>query len=448
MENGTFTKDVQLTGGSGDDTMQFGLDTAVLKSNLTFVFGGGTNSLETRPDVMTITKDLRITGVGGDDTVHLDPVLLKLSGVADINLGDGTNVLDGFMVNASFGKTLTYHGGSGSDTIGLAGTALAVKGAVDLELFAGANSVDLEPTNIKFSDAFTVNGADDGNTVKLLDRSLTVTKATTITLGSGGNTVTLQAPVSSFGALTVTTTGGDDTVNFNGTKLSASDLVKFDLGAGDDLVNINSDALALKKGLTVLGGADADTVNLVADGTITGDVNLDLGAATDATQSLFIAGNSGLPGILKITGALTLNSAATDGGAGNTEHFDVADVSVTKAITATAGAVDSIINFNNANTGSNFTLDSGAGNDTVHIETQGAFGPMTVAKLTSIKLGDGNDNLLIGVSSAAGSNDFVKFLGAVTVDGGTGINTMNTFTDHAVNFFAPGTPAPVVTNFL
>jgi hypothetical protein len=446
-ENGTFTKDVQLIGGNGDDTMEFGRDFATLKANLTFTLGDGTNSLDIAPDVMTIAKDLKITGLGGDDTVNLHPGILRVTGLADINLADGANVVDGFSTSASYAKTLSYHGGSGSDDFSLSGTSLSVKGAVNIELFGGTNDLNIGAATTVFSDTLTVLGYDGVNTIFLGDRILSIAKATTITLGSGGNDVSLGAPQSSFGAVTVTSTDGDDSVQFNGTRLGASGLVKFDLGGGQDSVNINSSVLALKAGLTILGGADADDAYIFADGTITGDVNIDLGGAADADQTIYLTGNSGLPGILKITGALTLNSSATDTGKANVDYISVFDVTVTKAISATGGAANSAIYFNNASTGGSFTIDSGAGNDDVGLETFGTFGSMTIAKTTSIMLGEGNDNVAIGFDSTPGSNDFVRFFGPVTVDGGNGTDTKNGFEDPTVNFYGPGVPVPVVTNF-
>ncbi|HEV7406770.1 MAG TPA: hypothetical protein VGO11_27725 [Chthoniobacteraceae bacterium] len=452
-ENGTFTKDVVMSGGLGDDTFDFGRDIATLKSNLTFTLGAGTNRLEIQPDVMTVAKDLKISGAAdplnavlnpGDDTVHLDAGALKVMGVAEINLGDGINKVDGYMTTASFAKTLTYLGGAVGDTFDLGGTFLAVKGKVDLQMFEGTNDIDLHESTITLSDAFSVSGGDGANTVFLGSRTLSVAKATTITYGSGGNTVNLQAAQAAFGAITVTATGGDDQVNFSGTKLAASGLVKFDLGDGANVTTINSTALGLKAGLTILSGAGADYASLFADGTITGDVNIDLGAGSADDQTIYVTGNSGLPGILKINGALTLNTAATDAGLGKAEFIYVYDVTVTKAITVTAaGDAVSNIYLNNANPGGTLTVSSGAGKDDVQIETFGTFGPMTVAKTTTINLGDGDDTLAIGFSHDPGSNDFVKFMGAVTVDGGIGTDTVS---DLTVNVFGPGVPAPVLTN--
>jgi hypothetical protein len=401
---------------------------------------------------MTVTKDLRIAGLGGDDSIDFNPGILKVTGLTDINLGDGANIVDGFITTASFGKTLTYIGGADADTFRLDGTLLSVKGAVDLELFGGSNDVDITTANIAFSDTLKVAGGDGVNVVTLGDRVLSVAKATTITFGNGGNTMFFDAPQSSFGALTVTCTdnpldivalGRTDQVQFNGTKFAASGLVKFDLGAGQDFLNITSSALSLKAGLTILGGGDADYANLTADGTITGDVSIDLGGADDADQTIYLSGNSGLPGLLKITGALTLSSSSTDGINANSDSIYVYDVTVTKAVSATGGAVNSGIYFNNASTGSTFTVNSGAGDDDVQIETFGTFGPMTIAKTTSILLGDGADKLVVGFGD---SNNLVRFLGAVSIDGGLDAQT-DTVENLSGNFFGPGVPTPVPTNF-
>lgn len=443
-EFGTFAKDVLIVGGTNDDLVGFGGDTMMLKANLTFILGAGENELEIDSgSIMTVTKDLKVTTLGGGDDVSIDAGIWKVMGIADFNLGDGSNEVDAFMTNALFSKTVTYTGGTGKDDFSIGGTVLTVKGAVDLKLSEDENTVDLYSAITTLSSTVNMTGGDGANNITFGNRDtftdariLSIAKATTITLGSGGNRVILDAPQSSFGAVTVTSTGGTDLVNFNGTKLSASGLVKFDLGDGTGTVNLNSSAVALKAGLTILGGVDADGVSVFADGTITGDVTIDLGGATDLDQSIYLTGQSGLPGNLKITGALSLSSAATDIGMnGNKDSITVYDVTVTKAINVNTGAVDSEIDLNNVNTSSTLSVSSGAGNDLVQLETFSTFGAMTVAKATSILLGDGDDTLTVGF--AGDTNNQVRFLGNVTVDKGPA-GDMETLSDLMVNFFGPG----------
>src|SRR5262249_6568832 len=111
------------------------------------------------------------------------------------------------------------------------------------------------------------------------------------------------------------------------------------------------------------------------------------------------------------------------------------------------GAAQSLVYLENFNTSDTLTVNTGAGQDHVVFENAGStgavltplFGASSVSKLATFNLGDDDDEIEIGVSSAAGSDSFVKFLGGLSVIGGTGTDKSNHLTDATINFFKSGT---------
>ena len=102
------------------------------------------------------------------------------------------------------------------------------------------------------------------------------------------------------------------------------------------------------------------------------------------------------------------------------------------------GGVDSTVLLDNIFLGAGLSIDTGGGDDTVEIERQGLVGPSTIAGIAAIQLGAGDDLLLIGESSAPGSNNYVVFGGGVSADGGPGTDTSNDFLSDAINAYNAG----------
>jgi hypothetical protein len=239
-------------------------------------------------------------------------------------------------------------------------------------------------------------------------------------------------------------------VQFIGAKLAVGGAVSVDTGAGTDFVDFGYDTVSVKAGVTIKTGDNADGVTFFGDGSVKGDLVIDLGPGNDGSSNVDIGGNSHIAGNLKIGGKLTLSSATTDLGPvmlGNTEELSVKDVTVGKAIAINLGDVDSTVTIDNLIAKDTFTLNTGAGKDDVEIEQNTDFGPSVFSKAVSIDLGADNDTIKIGVAGVAlSANSFAKFLGPVTVAGGLGSDTKNDFTAATTNFFAPGI-LPTVTGF-
>jgi hypothetical protein len=364
---------------------------------------------------------------------------LTVAGATSIDLKDGTNSINAYLPRATFAKNVTLLGGTGADTFQMNGGRLSVTGAFVVNAGDGANDTNLGAAITTFSGGLTILGGNGADIASVYSSILTVPKAALIDVGDGANIVSIGGGVNTFGSTVMIKGGaGSDFAQLNGTRFTATGAVSIEGGAGQDQVQLYSQVLALKAGLSITGGDDADTVNFFADGSIVGDLSIDLGASADGDQSISIGGNSGLPGILKVGGALTLKSQATDGGMGYTDLLFASDISVTKDVLIGMGDANSSVYVDNVSTGGNFTLQTGGGADDVGIDAGSNFGSMTIAKVALIQLGGGSDTIRIGGSSMPGSHSLVKFLGNVTVDGEGGTNFSNDFLNPDTNIFAPG----------
>lgn len=273
------------------------------------------------------------------------------------------------------------------------------------------------------------------------------TKTLTLTaVDDATSDVRFLSHVLTFGS-TVAIKGGAnaDAAQFSSKSLTIGDAVTFDGLAGTNFFRIDSSVLALKKAVTVTGGDGADQAVITGGGSIKGDVMIDLGGSTTGSGGFAdVSGFSGLVGILKLGGALTVKSTAAAGvGA---DVFASTDISVTKAITVALGDAGSLVTMDNFSTKDNFSLTTGKGTDAINIEQGNFFGGSLVGKIAKIvtgpDAGDGNDIIKIGKSAAVGSNDFVKFLGAASVDGGVEAapgDTINTWLTENVFLGGAGT---------
>jgi hypothetical protein len=239
----------------------------------------------------------------------------------------------------------------------------------------------------------------------------------------------------------VKTGAGADTVELSGAKLTVGGAVLVDTGDAVDSVTFDFKKLDLKGAVTINTGDSADIVTFFGDGSVKGDFTIDLAAGADGASFADLGGNSGVAGNLKLGGKLTVTSAAADPGMlGILDEVSVKDVTVAKAITINLGVVDSLVTIDNLVAKDTFTLDAGGGNNDVEIEQGSLFGPSVFSKAVNITFGAGDDTFRAGISSAAGSSSFVKFLAAVTVDGGAQAtkDQSNDFLNTTTNFFAPG----------
>ena len=142
---------------------------------------------------------------------------------------------------------------------------------------------------------------------------------------------------------------------------------------------------------------------------------------------------------INISGLNTVADFSLNAGDG-VNHVDISNIKTRDfTVNSTNGA--DVINIDNFHV-RNFTVNTGSGADVLSIETKSSFaGASHVLGTTSILTGIGADNILIGDANDA-ANTKVFFMGPVTVDAGTGPNTINNIV--AANFFADA-PAILAT---
>ncbi|MEA2959250.1 MAG: hypothetical protein QOJ58_4998, partial [Alphaproteobacteria bacterium] len=351
---------------------------------------------------------------------------MSITGSVGANIitgGAGNDTIDGG------GGADVIAGGTGDDTISYHGTEISVDGGTgtDTLIVAAGSSV----TAVNFSVAA---GADQttGDTVSVtnfenldasaLNSALLVTGSTsanTITTGSGNDAID-----GGGGADFISAGGGNDTVSYYGTEAS------IDGGAG-----INT--LLLRAATTVnLGNTDQTTGDLT---TVAGFQNVD---ASSLSSAVSITGSSTANVITAGSGNDTIDGAggadAINAGGGN----DTVTYHGTETtIDGGAGSDTLVLSASGGVTAVNFAVGAGAdqtAGDTVivaNFENLDASVLTTALTVTgssaanAITTGSGNDTVDGGggadVISAGGGNDTVSYYNSeVSIDGGTGNNTL------------------------
>ncbi len=200
-------------------------------------------------------------------------------------------------------------------------------------------------------------------------------------------------------------------------------------------LTLTGDAFALQitGNVTATLGDANDSAIIADDGTIGGNVNFDLAGAAAGNQTASLTNRTALPAGLTVKGTLGIIGT---GGAASTDLLNIANLAVGKAITVSMGAGESTVRIDNLRAADTLTIATNDGADRVDIKRGSLLerfvGNSIVAKLASIQTGAGDDSVRIGYLSAAnntGAADStrVRFLGDLTVDGGTDTNSRNDF---------------------
>ncbi|HEX8309971.1 MAG TPA: hypothetical protein VF614_01560, partial [Chthoniobacteraceae bacterium] len=194
-------------------------------------------------------------------------------------------------------------------------------------------------------------------------------------------------------------------------------------GAGNDVVEIEAFKLTLGSTVSFIGGDGADSFSIIADGSIVGNVDVNLGASAAGTQRVVLESLTRNAAGLALGGGLSVDAT----GAVGADAFTLTNVSVLKAINLTLGEGVSTVDIDNLRAEDVFNLSTGGGNDIVNIERENLFGNSIVRKLAAIQLGAGDDQIAIGdplpePNTEADDSTRVNFIGGLTVDGGDGAN--------------------------
>lgn len=440
----TIGKNFTINGGADENYIEFDGSSLTVKGLLEINGGDIFNDITLVTETLQLGA-LKITAGSGDNNVLMGGFVLKVAGTTEINLAGDNNFFEtDYDTSATFAKTVTLTGGDGTiDQWELDADKLTLGGNLVTNLGDGSNTFSLSAYTAKLAGSFTYTGDVGSDNVIFSGSVLAIAKEVTFTGGDGPNNLAFATAQISLKNVTVTGGADMDVLAINAIKLTTAGALTLQGNAGPDSFSISANYLTGKGNLILNGGDGEDNFSVIADGTLTGDILVDLGVSDTGYQDAYLASRSLYPGKLKIVGNFKASTATTDTTAqGYTDGVSITNANVTKDVEILLGDViangtNSNVYLENSSIGGNLTLKTGAGVDQVTIETFNSYGAMSIAKITTIHLGDGDDSLSIGGSIAAGSNNLVRFLGNITVDGGAGTNTQNDIFNDAHNFFAP-----------
>ena len=494
---GTFGPGVSIRffGEIGDDTLHTDVASLTLGGGIIFSTGDGTNLLDlVSPNGVVkigalaggpVVGNPSIFYIGGTDgdTLHTDVASLTLAAAITFRPGDGTNLIDLESANGvakigtlGDGRSILLTGGTGSDDITSNLARVTLAGGIEFNDAGGRNHIEFDDHGVvkfgKFGTGQSVlfTGTTDADNEVRFGGFVTLAGSVEVTGGTGSDEIALRGKVSvgkSAAGVSVLLTGGDgadvirlqdnitlagslkldggnndDTMDLDSVDtLIVKGAVDFDGGAGVDSFDVVAFAVVFGSTLTVTGGDDADTFSINADGSIAGDVNVDLGLAAAGTQTLVVTSKSGVPSGLALKGALTVDATA----ATTADFLTITNVSVAKLIDLKLGEGVSTVNIDNLNAGDEFKLDTRGGADVVNFERRNFFGGSVIKKLATIHLGLGDDKLAIGgpnptVIAPFPDNTRVNFMGGLTTDGGGGANDNRNLFENDNTFGVPLTP--------
>jgi hypothetical protein len=283
----------------------------------------------------------------------------------------------------------------------------------------------------------------------------TVSHSVDVFGGAGNDSLTFGGRSSIGRSLSFLGDAGDDAFVVTGSSFTVKGDARMDAGDGASTLSLNVDALSMAS-LTLRGGSANDVVSVIADGSIAGDVSLQMGLDGIGPSSATLQSKAGLANGLKIGGSLSIDMLGA-----TVDALTVTNVQVGKTFAAQTGENVSTVTIAKLNTKGNFILKTGSGADVVaidnvnavnfyvdtetgadglRIERDGAFaGTSTILGMARILTGIGADQIRIGDASDP-ANLKVTFMGATTLDAGDGANMRNDVI--ASNFF---NSPPVIT---
>jgi hypothetical protein len=406
---------LSVTGGAGDDSFEFA-GTVTVSGALTVDLKGGANGISLGAGRALQAGSLTIRGGAGSDTVLLDDnSTLLVAGAMKLDLGAGTNLFD---IDAGHNLTagaLTFTGGLGADMVTFDGASLTVLGNTSFALGAGGNTVLLEPTTSAFiGGSLAITGGAGSDSITINSPLFRVLGNFTQALGDGVNTSAIAGSLFHVSGNTAYTGGsGDDSFQFSGGNVIINRALLF-TGGNATVVNV----LDLQVGegtvgsVTLKGGASADEIYL---GNING-VGTSRLTILGSVNANFGAGNAGVVITDTVLHGPLLLATATVSGQFDSVAINQSTLNGTTVIGMAAGM--SSLEVNDSFIRGNFTVNTGAGADTVLLDTSaGTAAPNTWLGVVRVNTGAGIDTIAIG-SPLLLPNAANLFYKNVFIDGG------------------------------
>ncbi|RRQ50906.1 beta strand repeat-containing protein, partial [Sphingorhabdus wooponensis] len=438
LDVSSFTSNILVGMGSGDDTVQIG------GGDVEVYLGSGDDQLVIAGSNLT-SSDV-IQGDDGDDEIvvtgiNTTLVDAQLTGVATVdtltmadNLGGSANTVT-LGAEAIEGGIRQLNTGAGNDFVTLTD---ATEVSVDL-----GDGNDTVVYNDGFSGANTVAGGIGNDTliVRELGQSATIEDGDFANVGSVetlqietvGSTVTLEANANSAGIRNIIGNNGgmNLTVDFNATALT----IQGGSGNDDIYININDaadDVINAGAGNDVVWAGGGD--DIITGGSGADELEGDSGDDTFVLDGTSLLGDTMQGGdgrdTIRVDVSSDLSVLAADGVV-NIEVFAIA-----AGQTATFGAntlenaainPDEFVTIVGTGLGAAALVTGTAGNDTINLNPVFFDNTGTITGLT-VNAGNGNDDVFDSrgndTINLGGGNDFVLVqFGNDTVTGGTGVDT-------------------------
>jgi S-layer protein len=387
-----------------------------------------------------LDNDVSFTGAAGDDKVTIGATTKA------VNVGDGNN-------------TVTI--ATGVTTIGTGGTVTAGAGTQDVLSMAAADAATATAdatAKAAFADKIsgferlTLGDAAASAEVKLnnLDNIQyvnvgDVANAQTLTLSGVATGFTLNANSGTTGtgavAVALATDGAvgtTDVLNVGISNSTAKDLQALTANKFETINFTSDDTATTPAGgfLHIVSALSADAVKTIS---VTGDAGFNLGY-TGTTATTVDASGITKGGFTWTAGALAASSVVKGTAAGtNTINLD-ATTTASTFVTYTGGSGNDLVDASSSNNNNVFSLlggdnnlQSGNGNNTVTLASDGAVAVSNGATGNSITLGNGNNTVTdtgtkgAYVSVGTGSNTITLGSGNdfVTVGAAAGLNVIN-----------------------
>lgn len=397
---------ITYIGGSGADTLTFGSDTKAFATT-----GNFTALLKTGNDRVIFTHDAQFGG----------------NTLLDLGQGDDSVLTEASALNTGSAlafKNLSILGGDGNDSVALGlkttnNKNLSVSGALRIDAGKGANDVSLFGNTVSLGNTTIKSSALD----KDFDVSLSAAQKLTVNgsldvTASGAETgqtneFKLEAPsIQVSGNVSYRGSAGADAVTVGAEATSLQTLIGGGVtvknGGGNNTTaigNLNA-ALAVAKSVSVTGDSQNDSLSIqAASGALAGGVSAALGKGANSVD---ISSN----GQLTVAGLkLSSNSAANEA-----DSLNLRGVELSGALSAALGAGVSTVNIAQVIAHGSFSVNTGAGNDVVALETDGGAGASTFYGNTLINTGLGSDKVTLGGDSAANK---AVFMNGLSVDLGS-----------------------------
>jgi hypothetical protein len=347
--------------------------------------------------------------------------------------GAGTNLFVFAADNNQFGNSLT-------------------PGLVELKLGVGPGTVTFLGNSTNVLGDLKIDLGTGGGMAHLNSAVTSISNNVQVTGGVGNDTLEFDGHASIGGSLSFLGDTGDDVLTATGSQFAVKGATSMDGGSGASTFDLDVVSLALS-GLTITGGTSNDTVRIIADGTIAGDVNLQLGLDGTGPSSTILQSRAGIANGLNFGGTLTIDMRGA-----TVDVLTIANIQVAKAFVAQTGENVSTVDISNLNATSNFKLQTGSGADVVNIDNVNArdfyvdtesgadelriernasyTGTSQVLGIATILTGIGADQIRIGNGSDS-ANLKVSFMGAMTLDAGDGANMRNDILGSNFFEFAP-----------